>query len=48
MKKNYFEPEIEIVEFGMNATLLAGSDIDVTEEDYENIGGEGDAGAIAE
>ena len=49
MKKMYFEPESEIVELEMNVTLLAGSDgTDVTEEDYENIGGGGDPGAVGE
>ena len=48
MKKYYFEPEMEFVDLELETSLLAISDTDVTDEDYENIGGDGDSGAIAE
>lgn len=47
MKKMYFAPEMEELELEM-LTMLATSDTDVTEEDYENLGGNGESGAIAE
>ena len=49
MKKMYLEPEAEVVELEMSVTLLSESiTTDVTDEDYEHIGGQGDPGAIAE
>lgn len=48
MKKKYYAPEMEVMVVNQSAALLAGSPINVAEQDYEVIGGGGVPGAIAE
>ena len=49
MKKKYFAPKMEVIVVKQCATLLAGSPVNVTEQDYEVIvPGGGIPSAIAE
>ena len=47
--KMYVTPEVEVIEIGMTGMLcVSGGDSNVFDEDYENVGGSGDPGDVAE
>ncbi len=49
MNKMYVTPEMEVIEIEMTGMLcVSDGDSNVFDEDYENVGGSGESGAVAE
>ena len=48
MKKEYLSPEMEVLELELQTFIAKSDGTNVSEEDYEQIGGEGQSGAVAE
>lgn len=48
MKKEYFAPEMEIVDIKFTGILCNSGDGNVFDEDTEDVGNSGEPGAIAE
>jgi len=48
MKKMYETPEMEMIEIEVTGMLCGSTGGNVFDEDTEDIGGEGDPGAVAE